>query len=131
LVQKVTPQVEDPVAQRLHNGQTDRMLLASYTSGLMGNPGKQVMYSLPATLEDVIKIAVTVEQTEAHEQKNDTCYLSGKTKGPHNSALKAYSIEQGKSSTHRSHDENNSRRSKDEMCYEGEGIGRMARDCPT
>jgi hypothetical protein len=62
LTQKVTPQVADPTAQRLCNEQTDRMLLASYTSGLTGNPGKQVLYSLPPTLEDAIKIAVTVEQ---------------------------------------------------------------------
>jgi hypothetical protein len=72
LAQKVTPQVADPAAQRLNNEQTDRMLLASYTSGLTGNPGRQVRYSLPTTLEDAIKIAVTVEQAETHERKDDT-----------------------------------------------------------
>jgi hypothetical protein len=80
LAQKVTPQVDDPAAQRLYNEQTDRMFLASYTSGLTGYPGKQVGYSLPTILEDSIKIALTVEQPEAHEQHDDIFYLSGKTK---------------------------------------------------
>jgi hypothetical protein len=33
----------------------------------MGDPGKQVRYSHPAIFEDVIKVAVNVEQAEAHE----------------------------------------------------------------
>jgi hypothetical protein len=104
LAHNVTPQVEDPAAQPLYNEQTDRMLLASNTSGLTGNQGKQVRYSLPTTLEDAIKIAVTVEQAEAHEQKDDTFSLSGKTKGPYNSTIRAHSSERGKSSTRRSRD---------------------------
>jgi hypothetical protein len=46
------------------------MLLASFVSGLMGMPGKQVRYATPATLSDAVKFALTVEQAESQEKKN-------------------------------------------------------------
>jgi len=63
LARKIVPQVEDPVAQKLYYEQAERML-ASYTSGLTGSAGRQVRISLPESMEQALKTAVTVYQTE-------------------------------------------------------------------
>ena len=40
-------QVDDPVAQRIHYENADRMLLAGFVAGLTGIPGRQVRFSNP------------------------------------------------------------------------------------
>ena len=55
LAQKTVPQVEDPALQKLHYEQAERMLLASFTSGLLGTPGRQVRYSMPQTMDETLK----------------------------------------------------------------------------
>jgi hypothetical protein len=50
------------------------MLLASYISGLRGNP------ALLSSLQEAIKIAVTVEQAKSHEHKIEAFYLDGEAK---------------------------------------------------
>ena len=41
LSQKIVWKVDDPVVQRIHNENADRMLLASFVAGLTGVPGTQ------------------------------------------------------------------------------------------
>jgi hypothetical protein len=62
LARKTLPQVEDPVLQNLHYEQAERMLLASFTSGLLGTPGREVRFSMPQTMDEALKIAITVNQ---------------------------------------------------------------------
>ena len=50
LAQRTVPQVENQELQKLYYEQAERMLLSSFTSGLLGNAGKQVRYALPRTL---------------------------------------------------------------------------------
>jgi len=47
LSQKIICKTSDPVAQRIHRENAERMLLASFIAGLMGAPGKQVRYASP------------------------------------------------------------------------------------
>jgi hypothetical protein len=75
LARKTVPQVEDPTTQKLHYGQTERMLLATFTSGLIGNPGRQVRYSMPRTMEEALQIAITVTQAEIQERRNEAFYV--------------------------------------------------------
>jgi hypothetical protein len=60
LGQKIVPQAADAVQQTIYNEQAERMMLASFISGLSGIPGKQVRFALPETMEDALRIAVTV-----------------------------------------------------------------------
>ena len=59
LAHKTVPQVDDPALQILHYEHAERMLLASFTSGLTGTPGRLVRFSLPKNKEEALGIAVT------------------------------------------------------------------------
>jgi hypothetical protein len=61
LGRKLTPTSEDPAVQKACSDHADRMVLAAFTIGLGGNPGKNARYNLPTLLEDAIRVAVTVE----------------------------------------------------------------------
>jgi len=74
LAQKVTSQIENPEGQTACNTQVERMLLASFLSGLQGNIGVQAKIALPATYEDAVKIAVAVEQAETERTRNDNSF---------------------------------------------------------
>jgi hypothetical protein len=51
------------------------MVLADIINSLAENPGKHARYNLPTSLEDAIRVAVTVEQVEACHPKSDAFYL--------------------------------------------------------
>jgi len=44
LARQVTPETNDPEEQRMINLQTTRMMIASFTNGLRGNPGIQTRF---------------------------------------------------------------------------------------
>ena len=75
LALKTVPQVEDPVVQKLHYDQADRMLLASFISGLLGPAGRQSRYAMTNNLDDAIKLATTVNQAEIQERRNESFYV--------------------------------------------------------
>jgi hypothetical protein len=52
LSQKIVCKADDPVVQRTHYENADRMLLASFVAGLTEVPGRQVRYS---NLQNCIK----------------------------------------------------------------------------
>jgi len=64
LFQKNTCQVDNPVAQGVHSENAERMLLARYVAGLIGVPGKQVRYASPVSVQEAIRIAVSVQEAE-------------------------------------------------------------------
>jgi len=45
--EKVMSKANDPIAQRIHSENADRMCLASFVAGLTGVPGRQVRYENP------------------------------------------------------------------------------------
>jgi len=121
----VTPQTSDPEAQRMCNLQTTRMLIASFTNGLRGNPGIQCRFSCPSSMEEAVRIAVTVEQAESCKNTSETFYVDsnalassrnkpsqGRARGRHPRAV----ISSNKT---------------DVRCFECEGKGHYARSCPT
>ena len=65
---KIVCKVDDPAAQRIHNENADRMLLASFVAGLAGEVGRQTRFSNPQSLDQALKIALTVQ--EAEKQKS-------------------------------------------------------------
>ena len=71
LAQKTLSQVEDPIIQKLHYEQAERMLLATFTSGLLYAASRQVRYAMPRTMDEALKIAITVNQAEMPERRNE------------------------------------------------------------
>jgi hypothetical protein len=71
LAREVTPQTDDPEAQKLCNQQTNRMMLDSFTNGLLGNPVVQVRFAMPSVMVDAVRIAVAIEQAESHKGKSE------------------------------------------------------------
>jgi len=55
LAQKIFCRVDEPVVQRIHYENADGMLLASFVAGLSGIPGRQVRFSNPQSLDQVLK----------------------------------------------------------------------------
>jgi hypothetical protein len=78
LSQKIVCKVDDPLAQAIHYHNAKRMLLASFTSDLVGEPGRQVKYANPSTMEQALRIALTVEQAQKQERFNETFMLNWK-----------------------------------------------------
>jgi hypothetical protein len=68
------------------------MLLASYTSGLRGNPGRQVRYLLPSTLEETVKIAKMVAQADAQENCREAFYLEDEERRPRDTGSRRPSL---------------------------------------
>ena len=50
-------------------------LLASFTSALTGTPGRQVRFSWPKNMKEALRIALTVQQAELQERRNETFYV--------------------------------------------------------
>jgi hypothetical protein len=68
LAQKIVCKVDDPVSQRIHHENAERMLLAAFVNGLSGTPGRQVPYANPQTVDQALKIALSVQEAERHER---------------------------------------------------------------
>jgi hypothetical protein len=67
LAQRITCQSDDPVVQGVHRENAERMLLASYFSGLIGVPGKQVRYASRISMDQAIRNAVSVEKPKGRK----------------------------------------------------------------
>ena len=51
------------------------MLLGSFTSSLSGTQGRQVSFSMPQTMDEALKTAITVNQAEVQERRNEAFYV--------------------------------------------------------
>jgi len=74
LAQKITRKVDDPVSQRVHCDNAERMLLASFVSGLNGPVGKHTRYAFPSSMHQALQIALGVEQAEKQDRLNESFY---------------------------------------------------------
>jgi hypothetical protein len=74
LSQKIIGKVGDPLTQRIHCENAEQMLLASFVAGLTGVPGRQVRYAKPHAMEQVLKIALSVQEAERQEKFNECLY---------------------------------------------------------
>jgi hypothetical protein len=72
LAQKITCKVDGPVVQRVHCENTERMLLASFISGMIGTVGRQTKYAAPSSMHQALQIALAVEQAEKQEKFNES-----------------------------------------------------------
>jgi hypothetical protein len=64
--------VDDPAAQRIHNENADRMLLAGYVASLAGEAGRQTRFSNLQSLKQALKTALTVQEPEQQEKFSES-----------------------------------------------------------
>jgi hypothetical protein len=84
-------QVDDPAMQKLYQEQADRMLLASFTSGILGNPDRQVRYTFPFSMNEAFRRAIAYMQ----ERRNEAFILHSESR-KHNSADRPNPGERGR-----------------------------------
>ena len=70
IAMKTVPKVEDPLLQKFHYDQAQRMLLSTFIAGPSGNPGRHVRFQMPSTVYLALQIAITVFEAETQEKRN-------------------------------------------------------------
>jgi hypothetical protein len=70
LAMKTVPKVNEPLLQKVHYNQAQRMLLSTFIARVYGNPGQQIRFQMPATVDQALQIANTVFQAEEQEKRN-------------------------------------------------------------
>jgi hypothetical protein len=64
MCQRTIRKVQDENVQRVINEEAERRLLAAYIHGLKGVIGQQVQFQMPSTMEQAVRLALTIENVE-------------------------------------------------------------------
>ena len=140
LAKRTVPCTIVPVLQRAYNEQAEQLLLSVFSKGMLGTVGKLIRYASLATVEEALRIAVTVSQAEIQEARDSAFYLDAEVADltpavQHTAARKSaegtsqprkpsrVSERQPKASTSKGQSD------KPVKCYECSGYGHFARDC--
>ena len=116
----------DPIAQRIHRENAERMCLASFVGGLQGKVGRHTRIANPQSMQQALTIALAA--TEAlRQEKGGEIYLAN--------APEERSVRGSRADSRRDRFSKGTpmkpRRGPEIRCYECEGHGHYARECPT
>jgi hypothetical protein len=141
LSQKIVQKSEDPMQMKFQWEQASRLTLASFTAGLYGIPGRQVRYSRPSSLEEALQIAISVDQAEKQERRNESFYVErssthygarrkthGRSKG---NGRQARDEQPHRGSSSNEGTRRNVQPVRSFQCYQCGGEGHIARVCPS
>jgi hypothetical protein len=64
LCQKTVRKVDNEVTQIILNEEAERRLVAAYINGLKGIVGQQVKFRMPASMDEAVRLAITIENAE-------------------------------------------------------------------
>ena len=145
----------DPQIQRIHKENADRMLLASFVSGLTGSVGHHVRISCPRSLREALNLAQMVQEAERQERTSGSFYarseksvrlLSEPKDRPHSGNRnrryanetqmdkQVRSQQQGAHASKNRTEQREVRKTRSEAavrCYECNGRRHFAKECPT
>jgi hypothetical protein len=71
MCQRTIRRVHDEETQRVINEEAERRLLAAYIHGLKGVIGQQVQFQMPSTMEQAVRLAVTIENVKRLRQMKE------------------------------------------------------------
>ena len=154
LSQKIIRKVDDPAAQRIHIENAERMLLSSFVNGLINEQGKYVRIANPQTIDQALKIALSVQEAVKQEKFSESFYAnfddSTRLRSPSPTRSTSYRPRRSDdvkhtvnhTQTQRRMSTNSDRESESYgnrnaqiktalQCYECKGFGHFARDCAT
>jgi hypothetical protein len=134
LAQKLIPETSDPGMKKAHQDQAEKALLDTFARGLLGTPGQQVQYAVPASMGEAIKIAIAVQQADA--DRKQTFYLQESSDRPRERGRfrNKGSASQGSSGNapkNGGRGSSGERPKKKNTCYNCGGEGHWAKVCPT
>jgi hypothetical protein len=75
LALKTVQKVDDPELQKFQFQQVERMSFSTFFAELIGNAGQRVRFKLSQTLDEALRIAVTVFEAEAQEIRKSTVLM--------------------------------------------------------
>jgi hypothetical protein len=138
----------DTVTQRIHRENSYRMILASFVAGLSGEVGKKVEFQNPQNLSQTLIRAVTVTEPLKQEKFSENFYAKfeksvrlstrqddrefAERHSPKRTAKQPRARRYARGA-HRSGTSSSTRyvqHSSEPRCYECEGRGHIARECP-
>jgi hypothetical protein len=139
----------EPVAQRIHRENAERMLLASFVAVLSGELGKQVKFQNPQDLRQALTTALAFREALKQERFAETFYTKfdksvrlsnqqndrepAERHSPRRAAnhlgARRYASGADRSATSCSTRDVQAR--TEPRCYDCEGRGQFARECPT
>ena len=127
LAQKVMGRDSDPIAQRIHREKNaERMCLASFVGGLQGTVDRHTRMANPQSMQQALTIALAA--TEAIRQEKGSEIFLAKTPEEH-------SVHDSRADTRRNRFSKSTpmkpRKGPEIRCYECDGRGHYARECPT
>jgi hypothetical protein len=124
------------------------MLFASFVTGLAGTTGRQVRYANPQTMDQALKIALSVQEADRQESFSESFYTqfyksvrltfqrtSRKKRSANTRAVnhtRSQRFESPRNADRAAIPSTRDARTKQAMkCYERNGIGHFTRECPT
>jgi len=77
LAQKIIYKTDDPTAQRIHHKNADQLLLASFISASIGEPGRRVRYRNTKTLQQALTIVLSIYSKQRNKGDSMKAFTPG------------------------------------------------------